>query len=672
MIDANVAWPLDRIAEASEAVARSRGWASRDSAGVETEAVTLRYAAIDSELRSLGAAMLAIDSEHLLAIVRTDARHAHVMTPDGRRVVVPLRELRELLSEGVEARFAPDVDRVLSTSGIAERRRERARAAMLRDLVGDAPVGQLWIIRPRLENVRAVVSDVHLLRKAIAFVGMNAAELLLYVLSWWILGLMAFDTRSLDTLFALWLLAVLTIVPLRAAGVAAARSLIMEAGSMIKRRILLGALKLSPDEVNGKGVGTFLSHVLESGHVEAFGTNGAFTGLTSIITGIAAIFVLSRGAGGVAHVALYLLWIVIAAVITVRFGLGRAAWTEARFGLTGHVVENMTGHKTRLVQKEPDARNDGEDLRLEKYMSTEVTFNRSALHGDLLRRIWQWAGLFALAPIVAAGSASRESLAVAAAGVLLGSMALTHWTDASSDMAASRTSRPHYPARRAHPASRPVRLRQIDAVGAPQRRASDAIGVAVFSRTRCGHGRPRELAPAHAAGAAVPRQSHLHRHGRVQPSAGPHVATVAGRSSGSAGSLPRAGTRWAHRPDAARPGAAGRRNGMAAQPRRTDARFSGPFDSAEARADDPRRDFRRARCDHPRRLHALRARSAGDAPRRRASVKTKKAWARLPQALSSRSWLVLVADHYAAALDIGFHVHRIHLLCDPCRLPSES
>ena len=434
---AEVAWPIDRIAEATEAVARSRGWAALDSAGVETEAVTLRYAAIESELRSLGAAMLVIDPEHLLAIVCTDTRHAHVMTPDGRRVAVPLRELRDLLSAGVEARFAPDVDRVLATSGIAERRRERARKAMLRDLVGDAPVGQLWIIRPRLENVRAVVSDVHLLRKALAFVGMNAAEMLLYVLSWWILGLMAFDTRSLDTLFALWLLAVLTIVPLRAAGVAAVRSLIMEAGTLIKRRILLGALKLSPDEVNGKGVGTFLSHVLESGHVEAFGTNGAFAGLTSVIAGIAAIFVLSRGAGGVTHVALYLVWIIIAAVITVRFGLGRAAWTEARFGLTGHVVENMTGHKTRLVQKDPDERNEGEDLRLEKYMSTEVTFNRSALQLDLLRRIWQWVGLFALAPIVAAGSATRESLAVAAAGVLLGSMALTQWTDASGDVAAA-------------------------------------------------------------------------------------------------------------------------------------------------------------------------------------------------------------------------------------------
>jgi len=335
-MNADLSWPIERMTEAAETIGRARRWE------IETEAVTLRYAAIESELRSLGAALVFLDPGNVLAIVRTDTRHAHVLTPDGRRAAVPLRELRDVLCESVEARYAADVDRVLAMSGIAERRRERSRAAMLRELVGDAPVGRILIVRPRLENVRGVVHNARLLKKALAFLGMNAAEMLLYVLSWWILGMMAFDTRSLDTLFALWVLAVVTIVPLRAAAVAAARSLVMEAGSVIKRRILLGALKLTPDEVNGKGVGTFLSHVLESGHVEALGTSGAFAGLTSIIAGIAAIWVMSRGAGGAAHVALYLVFIVIAAAITVRFGFGRARWTEARFALTGHAVEKET------------------------------------------------------------------------------------------------------------------------------------------------------------------------------------------------------------------------------------------------------------------------------------------------------------------------------------------
>jgi ATP-binding cassette subfamily B protein len=54
---------------------------------------------------------------------------------------------------------------------------------------------------------------------------------------------------------------------------------------------------------------------------------------------------------------------------------------------------------------------------------------------DVLRRMWPWAGLFALAPAVAAGSATTESLAVSAAGVLLGGTALTQWTDATASIA---------------------------------------------------------------------------------------------------------------------------------------------------------------------------------------------------------------------------------------------
>jgi ATP-binding cassette subfamily B protein len=453
----DLAWPVERLPEAIEAVARARHWIARDrlpagqfssasadraaeEVGVEAIAGTLRYAAMESELRALGAALVVVGDEQsprVLAVLRTTARRAHVLTPGGQRVLVSLGHLRDALCKNVDAQFRPQVDRVLSLTAIPGRRHERARTALLRELVGDAPVGQLWIVRPRLENVPAVAREARLFTKALAFAGVNGAEMLLFVLSWWILGLMAFDTRSLDTLFSVWLLIVLTIVPLRAAGVAAARSLVLEAGVIIKRRILLGALKLSPDEVTGKGVGTFLSHVLESGAVEALGTSGAFAGLTAIVAGTFAIYVMSRGAGGAWHVALYLGWVAVAVAMTVRFGLARGAWTEARFALTGHVVENMSGHKTRLAQKPPHERNRGEDARLAEYLETEGVFNRSAVALDVLRRLWPWVGLFALAPIVAIGSASPASLAVAAAGVLLGETALMQWTDATAGMAAA-------------------------------------------------------------------------------------------------------------------------------------------------------------------------------------------------------------------------------------------
>src|SRR6185436_19912289 len=109
--------------EAAAAVARARGW------DAETENVTLRYAAIERELRALGASLIFLD-EGVLAVVRTDARFAHVLTPEGERVKVPLRELRERLCASVEEKPGAEIDRVMGGM------KPTLRLRMLRELVG--------------------------------------------------------------------------------------------------------------------------------------------------------------------------------------------------------------------------------------------------------------------------------------------------------------------------------------------------------------------------------------------------------------------------------------------------------------------------------------------------------------------------------------------------------
>ena len=50
-MNASWSWPAERMDEATAAVARARRWESGQSSGIETEAVTLRYAEIESEER---------------------------------------------------------------------------------------------------------------------------------------------------------------------------------------------------------------------------------------------------------------------------------------------------------------------------------------------------------------------------------------------------------------------------------------------------------------------------------------------------------------------------------------------------------------------------------------------------------------------------------------------
>jgi ATP-binding cassette subfamily B protein len=482
-----VVWNRERLAEGIEALARRKGWCVQAAhgqeippahggleawmeqcaaaTGIDCEAVSFRYANVDRELSALGTSVIALPHDRFLVVTRTRRRYADALTPGGEVVPVPLQELRDVLCRGIESRFAGDVDRLLAGSGGAA----RARGRMLRELVGDAPVGEAWIVRPRLERVRDNVRDATLIAKALAFAGANAAQTLLFVASWWILGLMAFETTSLDTLFALWVLCVLSLVPLRAAEAAAGRALALEGGILLKRRLLAGALKLTPDEAHGKGIGTFLSHVLEAAAIEAVGASGAFGGITAIVGAIVATAVLARGAGGPAHALLYVAAVIVVAIVTLRFARVRDAWTEARFALTGHVVENMIGHKTRLAQKEPEQRNSGEDRRLEEYVATEAALNRNAIALEMLRRVWPWAGLFALTPLVITGSSSA-AVAVSAGGVLLGATALNQWVDASARIAAAaiswrRVSGYWHAADRTHPAGTPALHAAIDGAG---------------------------------------------------------------------------------------------------------------------------------------------------------------------------------------------------------------
>lgn len=455
-------WHGERLGEAIEAVGRAHGWLPRDGgtaealpqagdasrwiaqsaerAGLEAEAVSLRYASIDDELTRLGPSIVLTDvagERRFLVILRTTRRHARALAPDGSIVDVPLRDLRDALCAAVESRCAADIDRILAATGIGGRRLVRSRRAVLRELVGDANVGELWILRPRLENARAAVREAGVVAPMLGFIGAGFVETLLFVASWWILGIIAFDVRSVDTLLALWILAVLSIVPVRAAATAAARAATARAAALLRRRLLLGALKLQPDEVRGRGAGTHLAHILESAAVEGLASGAAFMAVTAIVSAVTAVLVLARGAGGIAHALVFAAFAMAVVVVTVWYGRARGAWTEARFALTGHVVENMIGHKTRLAQREPDERNSGEDLLLERQLAAEVLINRYAIALDVLRRVWPWAGLLALAPGLIVGDAGAASLAVGAGGVLLGATALSRWVDASAQIAAA-------------------------------------------------------------------------------------------------------------------------------------------------------------------------------------------------------------------------------------------
>jgi ATP-binding cassette subfamily B protein len=203
----------------------------------------------------------------------------------------------------------------------------------------------------------------------------------------------------------------------------------VDAGGLLKQRLLAGIVELESDAIRKEGAGQLLGRVLESEVIESLAVNAGLVGLMSGIELALSAVVLALGAGGLPHVVLLLGAIAITLAIGLRYHRRRIAWTDARLDLTHDLVENMMGHRTRLAQQRPEQWHQGEDGALDRYLGvTRQVDARAAKLVAVVPRGWMLVGLLGLAPAFIAGTASQASLAIAMGGVLLSLRALRKLT----------------------------------------------------------------------------------------------------------------------------------------------------------------------------------------------------------------------------------------------------
>src|SRR5262249_54984594 len=158
-----LAWPVTRLGEALEALARQSGLAPRgretlvppaglaqeDAAalggwietaaawlGLEAELVEASYAEAHMFVRATGPALLRLPAQgepRFLALLGGRRRKVAVLGPD--LVVHRLRPqaVGAALCRGLEAPLTADVERLLADAGVPVRRRARVRQAILRE-----------------------------------------------------------------------------------------------------------------------------------------------------------------------------------------------------------------------------------------------------------------------------------------------------------------------------------------------------------------------------------------------------------------------------------------------------------------------------------------------------------------------------------------------------------
>jgi ATP-binding cassette subfamily B protein len=304
---------------------------------------------------------------------------------------------------------------------------------LLREQRGDKLFGGGWLLRvPVQAGTSRVLRQAHVFKNGAWLIAAHIGEYLLWLLSWAVLGRSSFEGHMDRGWLWLWATLLFTLVPFRIFSTFTQGMLAIGTGAMLKRRLLLGALRLEPEEIRHGGTGSFLGQAFEAEAVESLTLSGGVAGVLSCIEIAVAACLLGRLS------ILLLGWCVLVALVGRRFLQHYQHWTGTRLEMTQDLVENMVGHRTRLAQGKRSEWHRQEDEALNGYLqrSQEIDFGGTWLVA-FLPRGWLLAGLLFLAPLAMSPVSSRSDLAIKLGGVLLAFTAFKKLTASSVDIAAT-------------------------------------------------------------------------------------------------------------------------------------------------------------------------------------------------------------------------------------------
>jgi ABC-type bacteriocin/lantibiotic exporter with double-glycine peptidase domain len=402
--------------------------------GLEAEPSAVPYEGLERLIENAGPAVLQVPGNgplrFLFLLPRTLFRRSRgrisVLAPDLRTVPLQLTAVRALLCSALEQTAAPEIDCLLNEAGIADARRGAARAALLVERLRAKEVGGCWLLRQSPgAGFWSQASRLHLPRRLGTLLVAHAAEYLLLIVSWWLIGRAALSGHLDHGWLLAWALILLTLVPFRVLSTWLQGVLAINGGILFKQRLLFGALRLRPEEIRHKGAGQFLGEVMESEAVESLALSVGFQGLTAAIELIAAEVVLSLGVGRGLELILLPAWLALTVFMGARYFRQRQRWTESRLSMTNDLTERMVGHRTRLEQEARQHWHDGEDEELERYLEMSKKMDAAAaLLIALAPRGWLLLGMLGLTGAFVASQGLSIGLAISLGGILLAYRAL--------------------------------------------------------------------------------------------------------------------------------------------------------------------------------------------------------------------------------------------------------
>ena len=458
-------WPLERLGEAVEIAARLTGLPTRatglpspspglvqvgglalarwmDGAaswlGLEAEFIEVRYTDVERLIRTTGPAIIRLfgGEPAFLVVVGTHRNRVRLRTVEDRPMEVDIEQLRTAFCAIVEKPLLPAVDSALDKANIAERRRAKARRAMLREQLRGTVLRGCWRFRHAPEEpLRKLFAHAKLGRKLAVLLLARAVEYSLFLLSWWVIGRGVVGGSLEGAWLVAWVLLLLSALPFRVVAGWLAGRLGIEFGTLIKQRLISGSLLLDPSEMRGEGMGHLLGRVLEADALEHSTVGGGLVGLMAFVELLMAAFVLLSGPGAWTQGLSLLAWIGLVTLLAMLYMRRQREWTEVRLTMTHGLIEKIVGHRTRLAQEDPRHWYDDDDRQIRRYLAVSRRLDR--IHTALVAfvpRGWLIMGIGALGPVFVAGTASTAGLAVALGGTLLAFRAFSGLAIGLSDL----------------------------------------------------------------------------------------------------------------------------------------------------------------------------------------------------------------------------------------------
>jgi len=407
-------------------------WAAKHL-GCEAEPIESTLRDLEHDLACAFPSLIRISDELFLAVLEARKRRLCVLMPDLKVQRIPLADvcnwIRQPLGEPQRLELTP----LLESAGIPPVLRARTMRFLLNDQLANKRFDQGWVLRPHVgANTLGLLREAGAIQNAGALVGSHTLQYLLWLASWAILGRLSFEGRMDRGWLIAWALLLFTLVPCQSLTTWCQGLFAIGLGSLLRRRLLYGAMRLKPEELHHQGIGSFLGQALEAEAVETLAVSGGIIGLLAAIEIIVAGFVL--GPLGLALAA----WCVFVAAVVYRFLRHYHRWTDMRMALTQDLVESMVGHRTRLAQQKREEWHETEDQALYGYMGVSGQVDRAgAWLIAAVARGWLVTALACLGPSLITRHDPPAVTALRLGGILLAYNAFKKLTWSCADVAAA-------------------------------------------------------------------------------------------------------------------------------------------------------------------------------------------------------------------------------------------